>query len=87
MIKTASTFMLSTGDVDDICFDLENNSYPVLNRLGVIKLLRTIKKQYTDFCLKSRFCQSYDIQETMPAVTSKIEHFMAIEHINAQVVL
>lgn len=51
IIKTAPIFVLSTGEVDDMCFDTENNSRPVLNRLGVIKLLSTIKKQYPDFHL------------------------------------
>lgn len=41
--------MLSTGEVDAICFDMENNPYPVLNRLSVIKLLSTIKKQHPVF--------------------------------------
>lgn len=51
IIKTASTFMLTTGEVDDICFDMENHSYPVLNRLSVIKLLCIIKKQHPDIYL------------------------------------
>lgn len=44
IIKTASTFMFSIDEVDDICFDTEINSCLVLNRPGVIKFLATILK-------------------------------------------
>lgn len=54
--KTVSAFMLSTGEVDDICFDMENNPFPVLNRLGAIKLLSTIKNQYPYF----QFCTDWE---------------------------
>lgn len=49
--KTAPTFILSTGKVDEMCFDMGNNSQPVLKRLAVTKLLITITKQHTDFYL------------------------------------
>lgn len=48
-IKTVPTFRLGTSEIDDLCFDIENDSYSTLNRLGAIKLLSSIKKQCPDF--------------------------------------
>ena len=41
-------FTLGSEDVDDMCFDDDDN-LPMLNRLGIVKLLSTIKKQSSDF--------------------------------------
>lgn len=51
VIKTVPTFRLGTSEIDDlVCFDIENDSYSALNRLGAIKL-STIKRQCPDFHL------------------------------------
>ena len=44
IIRTVPTFTLSTGEIDDLCFETKINTYPTLNRLGAVKLLSTIKK-------------------------------------------
>lgn len=51
VIKTVPTFKLGTGELEELCFDVKNDSYFTLNRLGAIKLLSTIKRQCPEFHL------------------------------------
>ena len=44
IIKTAPAFTLSTDEIDDLCLETKIGPYPTLNRLGVVKLLSTIKR-------------------------------------------
>ena len=49
VIKTNMSFRLGTGEVDQMCFNQEEEqSHMVLNRYGAIRLLDTIAKQYPD---------------------------------------
>jgi len=54
IIKTDLPFRLGTGDLDELCFDVQDGeefSGVLLNRLGAIRLLSTIKKQCPHFKL------------------------------------
>lgn len=53
IIKTPPVFTLRT-DVDDICFEDDDN-LPILNRLGIVKLLSTIEKQRPGFKLSNNW--------------------------------
>lgn len=55
IIRTLPTFKLGTGELDDLCFDVDNDSYSTLNRLGVTKLLTVIKKMCPEFHLCSNW--------------------------------
>ena len=57
IVKTVPTFRLGTGELDELSFskEEEEDSGFTLNRLGVIKLLSTIKKQCPDFHLCSKW--------------------------------
>ncbi|KAK3855973.1 hypothetical protein Pcinc_037657 [Petrolisthes cinctipes] len=55
VIKTVPSFTMSTGEIDDLCFETKISPYPTLNRLGAVKLLNTIKKQCPDFHLCSNW--------------------------------
>ena len=44
IINTNPVFTLGNGDVDDIWFDVDYD-IPILNRLGIVKLLSAIEKQ------------------------------------------
>ena len=56
VIKTPPIFRHGTDEIDDMCFNTENETFPVLNRLGVVKLLTTIKRQSAEFHL----CTNWD---------------------------
>lgn len=56
IIETVSSFSLGTGEVDDLCFDLKQDSNSLLNRLGVIKLMDIIRKQ----CPMFNMCSNWD---------------------------
>ena len=57
IIKTDSNFRLGTGEVDDMCYDMESDTPgSTLNRLGIIRLLSTITKQ----CPASNICKNID---------------------------
>ena len=52
VIKTDPSFRLGTGDVDEMCYDVDGDlSGILLNRLGTIRLLTTIKNQCPYFSL------------------------------------
>lgn len=54
LVNNSPMFKLSTGDVDELCFNTEKDTTPfILNRLGVIRLLHTIDKQCPEFQLCS----------------------------------
>lgn len=53
IIKCVSSFKLYTGELDDLCFNKKNDSISVLNRLGVIKLLNTMKRQCPELQLRA----------------------------------
>ncbi|KAK4307059.1 hypothetical protein Pmani_021151 [Petrolisthes manimaculis] len=54
LINTSPMFKLSTGDIDELCFNTEKDTTPlILNRLGVIRLLDAIDKQCPEFQLCS----------------------------------
>ncbi|KAK4306197.1 hypothetical protein Pmani_021972 [Petrolisthes manimaculis] len=55
VIKTVPSFTMSTGEIDDLCFEAKISPYPTLNRLGTVKLLNTIKRQCPDFHLCSNW--------------------------------
>lgn len=55
IVKTAPDFTLSTGDIDDVYFDEENKKLLILNRLGAIRLLSTIRKQCPGFKLSKNW--------------------------------
>ena len=57
VIDTVPTFTLRTGDLDDFfLFMTETNSYATHNRLGVLKLLRTINRQ----CPQFKLCRNWE---------------------------
>jgi len=48
-IKTSMPFTLGTGEIDDMCFERDENMKGLfLNRYGIIRLLDTIIKQYPE---------------------------------------
>ncbi|KAK4298597.1 hypothetical protein Pmani_029048 [Petrolisthes manimaculis] len=54
LVNTSPMFKLSTGDIDELCFNTEKDTTPlILNRLGVIRLLDAIDKQCPEFQLCS----------------------------------
>ena len=82
IIKTVSTFRLGTGDLDDLCFETaKDNVSMIFNRLGVIKLLGTIKKQCADFHLcsdwnnvKRKLTMSHNITQHKKAFSKQVTH-------------
>ena len=50
IIKTSPYFTLSTGDLNDFCFDSDDNN-STLSRLGAVRLLDSIDAQCPDFNL------------------------------------
>lgn len=57
LIKTYSIFRLGTGEVDDMSYDMEDDSpETTLNRLGIIRLFSTITKQ----CPNISMCKNID---------------------------
>lgn len=56
IVETAPEFTLGTGEIDDLYFAEENETLLILNRLGVIKLLSTIRKQCPGF----RICRNWE---------------------------
>lgn len=53
-VKTDPSFRLGSGEVDDMCYDMESESPgSTLNRLGIIRLLCTINKHI-------RICKNID---------------------------
>ena len=56
LIKNFLAFKLGTDEVDEICYDIEEeNSGVFLSRLGVIRLLTTIAKSCHQFCLRENW--------------------------------
>lgn len=49
--ETVPTLKLGTSELDDLCFDIKNDSHSTLNGLGAIKLLGVIKRQCPEFHL------------------------------------
>ena len=63
-------FKLGTGDLDELCFNMENGIEPyTLNRLGAIRLLDTIDKQCPGFQL---YCNWKNVKR-MAATFSNIK--------------
>ena len=55
-IKTNLSFRLGTGDIDELCYDYEENILDVnLNRYGVLRLLEVINKQCEYMKLNENF--------------------------------
>lgn len=69
IIDTVPTFILSTGELDDLCFDKDINSYSTFNRLGTIKLLSIIAKQ----CPKFSLCSNWEKVKRRTHVTKSNE--------------
>ena len=47
IINSDPAFRLGTGEIEDMCFDMESDSPgSTLNRLGIIRLFNTINKQF-----------------------------------------
>ncbi len=53
VIQTSTCHTLGTGEVDDLCFEKENKANSILSRLGIIRLLTTIK----------RYCQGFHLSK------------------------
>ncbi len=53
IVKSVPSFRLYTGELDDLCFNTENDSISLLNRLGVIKLLTTMERQCPELQLRA----------------------------------
>lgn len=51
IVKTTPDFTLGTGNVDELCFEDEENKPILLNRIGVIRMLESIEKQCPGFYL------------------------------------
>lgn len=51
LVKTPPEFTFGTGNVDELCFDVEGDISCILNRLGAIRLLNTFKKQCPGYSL------------------------------------
>ena len=57
MMKTEPAFRLGTGEVDDMCYDMEGDSPgSTLNRLDIIRLLTSIAKQ----CCQISICKNIE---------------------------
>lgn len=50
VLKTTPKFKLSTGELDDLCFEGDANN-AVLSRIGIIRLLDTVANQCSEFKL------------------------------------
>ena len=56
IIKTTLGFKLGTGEVDDSCYEFTRQSHGcILNRNGVVRLLKCVNKQYPAFKLSSKW--------------------------------
>ena len=56
MLKSFLSFKLGTGEVEDICYEVNgDNSGVFLSRLGVMRLLTTIEKSCEQFCLRENW--------------------------------
>ena len=59
VINTNLNFRIGTGEVDDLCYNVEGeNPHSVLNRYGVLRLLSVINKQCDRFKLNENFKRS-----------------------------
>ncbi len=59
VIKTTPVFTLSTGEVDEMCFNIANDTRThIFNRLGLIRLLDTINKQCPEFQLCTKWSEN-----------------------------
>lgn len=82
IIKIPPVFILGTGEVDDICFD-NDDDLPTLNRLGIVKLLSTIEKQCPSFKLSRNWMKiKKDVIATTEDTTKKRDQSMLGEKRN-----
>ncbi len=71
VIKTEPVFKLGTGEVDDMCYDMEGvTPGSILNRIGIIRLLTFVTKQCPHFSI----CKDIERLKKTPqnALTSPI---------------
>lgn len=64
IVKTAPVLSLGNGEIDDLCFE-EENQIQLLNRLGIIKLLSTIDKQCNGFTLSKNWLNTKKNSSTL----------------------
>lgn len=69
VVKTHPEFTLGTGNVDELCFDVEDDTCCILNRLGVIRLLNTLKKQCPGFSL----CKNWENVRKKPGTSYNVQ--------------
>ena len=53
IVQTVPPFLLGTGELDEFCYDMRDNSHSLLNRQGIIKLLTAIERQCPGFHLRT----------------------------------
>ena len=72
LVHTSPMFKLSTGDVDELCFNTERDTTPlILNRLGAIRLLDAIDKQCPEFQLCSNWIE---VKRRIASVITNVSH-------------
>ncbi len=72
VIKTSTCHTLGTGEVDDLCFEKENKANTILSRLGIIRLLTTIK----------RYCQGFHLSKDWDIIKRDTNTLFARKTIN-----
>ena len=85
VVNTSAIFTLSTGDVDEMCFNTASDTtIPIFNRFGVIRLLDAIDKQCPDFQLCSKWSENKRIPsfivQTKQANKSKAHQHTSSHH-------
>lgn len=73
IIKTDPTFRLGTGEIDDMCYNMEGSSPGrTLNRLGIIRLFSTITKH----CPHMNICKNITKLKTTQSATPKYTSYL-----------
>ncbi|KAK4316782.1 hypothetical protein Pmani_012085 [Petrolisthes manimaculis] len=69
IIKTTPNFKLGTGELDDLCFEGDENN-AILSRIGIIRLLDTVTNQFSEF----KLCKNWkQLKKSMKLTTVKTD--------------
>ncbi|KAK4289455.1 hypothetical protein Pmani_037572 [Petrolisthes manimaculis] len=69
IIKTTPNFKLGTGELDDLCFEGDENN-AILSRIGIIRLLDTVTNQCSEF----KLCKNWkQLKKSMKLTTVKTD--------------
>ena len=71
LIKTNINFKLGSGEIDEICYDVNVATCPTLNRYGVVRLLKTINKKCKFLELNEHFMNRKNNMKVYESISDK----------------